>query len=106
MDVPESISECESPRGMLKNTINKIKSLLQWPILLTNISNPSILPSGNTVDKKAAKKLIGKKDPFNRLLRVQEVVPNIFAKEIKEIIDKAEEDLTRYYAKQLNIRTE
>ena len=54
---------------------------------LDQLDNPTILPSGFTINESYFDKLINRRDPYNKNLTVKCKIVNRFAKEVKEIIE-------------------
>ena len=65
-----------------------------------------ILPSGNTIDKTAADKLRRKKDPYNRTMYARNAIPNRFAKQVKELIENINFELSIFDDTQLKVAKE
>ncbi|CAI2383431.1 unnamed protein product [Moneuplotes crassus] len=69
------------------NLLEALEKLLVCPITLEMIKKPTIIPSGNLVEKRVVQRLIrdGKADPFNRRLRLEKVIPDRFANAVLDL---------------------
>ena len=76
--------------------LNDLNDLFKCPILNTKMDNPMILPSGNTVDKDTISQIKDDRDPYNKNLKTSNAIPNRLAKQIKEILDGAKQNLDLY----------
>ena len=72
--------------------VSNIKALFEWPLSMTDLTKPCILPSGNTIQEDCLEELINRRslDPFNKNLRVQQKIVNRFATEVRDAISKSE----------------
>ena len=72
--------------------VSDIMALFEWPLSMTDLTKPCILPSGNTIQEDYFDELIKRKslDPFNKNLRVQQKIVNRFATEVRDAINKSE----------------
>lgn len=79
-------------RDLLEDTLCKLKEELECPILMIPIDTPVVTPSGRTVDIKAMEELIKKNavDPYDSEKNCKNIVNNLLAVKLKEIISEAE----------------
>ena len=69
---------------------SKLQKLLEWPLSLDKLANPTILPSGITITESYFNRLINQKDPYNKKLKVSQKICNRIAKDLQEIINESE----------------
>jgi hypothetical protein len=77
--------------NILEGLLEKLSDQLMWPINLIPIKNPVILKSGITIDEDIFKKL--DKDPFDSTKACDLTIPNLLAKNLKDIINDTKKQM-------------
>ena len=85
--VKSNVKYCEYYYSLLSH----LKELYECPLSLDQLDNPTILPSGFTIEEDYFDKLMNCKDPYNKNLIVKYKIFNRFAKDVKEIINNSED---------------
>jgi len=80
-------------KHLINFTVEKLDSLLVWPISFDKLDKPVILPSGNSVSREIMESFIERKrtDPFDRTKACKSLISNLLVQNIMETLQEVEQ---------------